>query len=57
MKCKTCNGEGRIREYCPVCKGSGEGSYNGSICSNCKGEGEVLIKCNDCNGTGYKEED
>ena len=31
---ETCN-------YCPACSGSGEGSYDGSICYTCKGSGHT----------------
>ena len=27
--------------YCEACLGSGEGSFDGSICTQCKGTGEV----------------
>ena len=26
--------------YCSACNGSGEGSYDGSVCRSCKGRGE-----------------
>lgn len=26
-------------EICPVCHGSGEGQYSGSVCSSCCGSG------------------
>lgn len=29
-------------EICPACKGSGEGSHDGSTCYDCRGTGEVL---------------
>ncbi len=30
--------------YCPSCRGSGEGMYDGSTCPDCFGQGEFLVE-------------
>lgn len=45
--CEYCHGEGYTEDSCGACNGSGEGSYDGSICRTCKGSGVEYIEC-DC---------
>lgn len=36
--------EGNDFEICWVCRGSGEGSADGTLCSQCKGTGELATE-------------
>lgn len=46
--CDTCEGLGYIENSCGICRGSGEGMYDGSTCYSCKGSGVETIECDEC---------
>jgi len=53
MPCSTCSGEGKMRETCKLCQGSGKVAK--LKCEMCEGIGTVLTEeiCQTCEGTKW----
>lgn len=56
MKCKECDGTGKVDYCCGMCGGSGEGMADGTTCQFCKGNGCDELLCEDCDGSGEFED-
>lgn len=48
--CIRCSGDGTVLMLCGVCRGSGEGQVDGSICPECGKSGRVEVECPECLG-------
>lgn len=46
-----------VEEICPVCRGCGEGMFEGTRCYNCNGSGTVLVETPDENESEEGPED